>query len=330
MFEYAELIIYLLIVLIAFWFAIAPHPSMSNGVKFLLYVFVSSCLSIVVRLSGFDIDIATYADSMRFESISFYYLREPVVWFGQRYLYSVLQSDVLVFILFDVFLLICVYASFTKYRLPYYAFYAFLVFFPFIMGMQNVYRQWVSAIFCLLAFSYVFSNGSFTKRYGLYTLAGLSHNVAGLFLAPLFLMSKSFLERAAGFVVLALTPLLILFAAGSKSAASTGENLVVAYIALLVVMVIFMILSTRLRVNRHNRKSLGIAIFSIYLVFISSVILTSTGAERVGLFSLVLIYPHLVLFIERYYRQAFLLRACLVVFGFAPILIFGVRQFIVP
>ncbi|WP_417437322.1 EpsG family protein [Idiomarina abyssalis] len=326
--NYIELITYLLVVIIALTFSVINTSKLSDSVKFLIFMVVSTGLSLVVRLSNFDTDIQTYAESMRFESLSFYYFREPVVWFGQRFLFSLIGSEFIVFFLFDLLMFTVTYLALRNYRLPYYAFFSFLTFFPFILGMQNVYRQWVSVLFCLLAISYSFGSSRSAVRYFTFFISGLSHNVAGVFLAPFLMLSSSKIFRFFGVGILFLTPLIIHFASGTKSATSTGASLAFAYVFVICLITIFMFLSMRLKIYSREIKALTILISSFFVVFASVFMLSSTAAERVGLFSLCLLYPHLILFCERYYKQRFLLRSLIVIFGFFPLLLFGTRHFI--
>lgn len=322
-----ELLFYLVLLVIAIVFAFKAQPRLSNGVKLSLFLLLSMSLSAVVRLTNFDSDIAVYAEAMQFKVFSFYYLREPVVWLGQRAAFSLFDSEVLVFMFFDFFVFLALYVAFSNYRLPFYAYFSFLCFFPFVLGMQNVYRQWVSAVFCLLAFSFVYR--SYLNRYLAFLVAGLSHNVAGVFISAFFLLSKSKIEKLAGAFFLAVTPAIVFFAAGSKSAASTGQNLVVAYLGLLVLFTVFMVLSSRLKIRLYERPSYLVICIGIYVSLFAAIFLTSTGAERIAMYSLMLIYPHLVNFFEWHYKQRFILRILMTIGGFFPILIFGTRSFLV-
>lgn len=321
-----ELAFYVLLMLVSVYLASRSQIQLSNGVKYTLFIFFSMMLSLVVRLTNFDADIQVYAESMRFNQLSLYYLREPVVWLGQRYIFSLLQSDVLVFIFFDFIAFNALYFAFKNYKVPYYAYYSFLIFFPFVLGMQNVYRQWISVIFCLLALS--FSYRHYFNRYISFLFAGLSHNVAGVFISIFFLVSKNKLEKIIGLVFLLVTPAIVFFASGSKSAASTGQNLVAAYVALLIFFSVFMVLSSRLKIRLYERPSYVVISVGIYVSIFGGVFLTSAGAERIAMFSLMLIYPHLANFFEWHYKQRFILRFIIIIFGFVPIFLFGTRAFL--
>ncbi|QZN91420.1 EpsG family protein [Idiomarina abyssalis] len=321
-----ELVLYFFLAFLSLLFSLKEKIIPSERVFGLLYFVVSLVMSVVIRFRNFDVDIQTYADAMLSSSFSFYYLREPVVWIGQRYLYQILGSQEAVFILFDLIALGVLYKAFKNYRLPQYAFFSFLCFFPFILGIQNVYRQWYSVIFVLYAFS--MSHENLSERYFSFLLAGLSHNVAGLFSAPFFLMSKRIWEKILGVVFVFLTPIAVLLSADTKSSASTGQNLVLAYLFLIALISGVMVIASRLKVRQHEIKGYIILLFSIYSVVTTSLLLTSTGAERTAMFALMLLYPHLILSLEWHFKQSSILRAALSVLGFFPILLFGTRQFI--
>ena len=58
------------------------------------FIFFTPCIfiySFAVRSFGFDVDIEDYASAMAYNSLSLYYLKEPVVWFTQRFLFYYLN-----------------------------------------------------------------------------------------------------------------------------------------------------------------------------------------------------------------------------------------------
>jgi hypothetical protein len=321
-----ELATYLLILALSILFSFNHRFLKSDKLFLLLYLFVSIFLSLVIRGAGFDSDIKTYALSMSSNSFSLYYLREPIVWLGQRLLFNVFYSEVVVFVFFDFIVLLFTYYALKNFKVPQYSYFALLSFFPFILGMQNVYRQWVAVVFVLLSLSFVYKSTS--KRYISFLLAGLSHNVSGLFLSAFFLVSKRSFERFLGLVFLIMTPLIIIFSAETKSQTSSGRNLVLAYIVLMIVISVFMIISSRLKIRIYERKSYIVLGCSIFSTVATGMILSSTGSERTAMFSLVLLYPHLINFFEWHFKQKILFRFGVIVCGFFPLLFFGTSEFI--
>lgn len=321
-----ELIFYIATVFLSLIFSIRKKLIKGRYIFFSLFLFWVILNSVIVRTSGFDTDITNYSRAMSESSFSVYYLREPVVWIGQRLAYSILGNEVLVFIIFDIIAFLMLYQAFKNFSLPQYAFFSILCFFPFILGIQNVYRQWFSVVFILLSFSYL--NRSFIKRYLYFLGAGLAHNVAGLFLAPFLIASNKIAEKAFGFIYLLIMPLIISFASDTKSSANTGQNLVVAYLALLFLVAVFVIASSRFKIKLYEKSRYIILATSVYSVLLSALILTSTGSERTAMYCLILYYPYLVLVIEEKFKQSVFLRILLILGGFIPILLFGTREFL--
>lgn len=321
-----ELALYLATVFLSLIFSVKRKLVISNYSFFLFFLFWAVLSSVVIRSSGFDTDIINYSRAMSESSFSFYSLREPVVWIGQRLAYNLLESEILVFILFDIIAFLIIYRAFRNFNLPQYAFFSILCFFPFILGVQNVYRQWFSVALILLSFSYL--NRSFIKRYFYFLAAGLSHNVAGLFLASFLTASNKRAEKIFGFIYLLIMPLIISLASDTKSSANTGQNLVVAYLALLFLVSIFVIASSRFKIKLFEKSRYTILATSLYSVLLSALILTSTGAERTAMYCLILYYPYLVLVIEDKFKQSVVLRVLLILGGFIPILLFGTREFL--
>ena len=79
-----ELIIFIVLLVLGF---VTLSLESRNLLKF-LYVPCLLIFIIVVRFSGFDEDIITYAKEMHATSFHIYYLREFVFWFTLRFLYS--------------------------------------------------------------------------------------------------------------------------------------------------------------------------------------------------------------------------------------------------
>ena len=99
-------------------------------------------LVLIVR-SKFDEDIVFYARVMTYENYSFYHFKEPVIWISHKVLFQIFENLFVVFLLTDMIIGILLFKSFKNFNLPQYVYFSILIFFPFIMGMQNAYRQWV-------------------------------------------------------------------------------------------------------------------------------------------------------------------------------------------
>ena len=137
-----ELIYYLFLVLIGALFCVKRLQS--EKLYFFVTLFLFTIYSIITRFSGFDIDINTYASALKSELFSLYYLKEPVYWLSSRYLYKITQSPEVTFIIYDVISFMLVLKARKNIGLPQYFTYLFLLFFPAVMGINNVYRQYLS------------------------------------------------------------------------------------------------------------------------------------------------------------------------------------------
>ena len=147
-----ELIVYLYLILNTVVFAFIKNTHNYNNIFFVYWLACYVLLTSVIRLN-FQMDIGVYAKSMTYEVINFYYYREPIIWFSQRLLYQLTGSTYLTFIITDLILGYLLFLALKNFRLPRYSFFSILVFFPVILGMQNVYRQWAAAVFLLYAIS---------------------------------------------------------------------------------------------------------------------------------------------------------------------------------
>tara|TARA_B110000008_G_C16969836_1_gene563481 strand:+ start:787 stop:1761 length:975 start_codon:yes stop_codon:yes gene_type:complete len=127
------------------------------------------CLSLSIRWEMIqsgqvlnDGDLSAYVYNMGVEKTLSYHLREPIFWYGSRYLYIVFGNPGLVFVFMDIILFLTFYKSvglfktfFSKHinfhNVKYLYFSAFL-FYPYIAGMHNHYRQILAVTIAMCAF----------------------------------------------------------------------------------------------------------------------------------------------------------------------------------
>ncbi|MBJ7579359.1 EpsG family protein [Devosia sp. MC532] len=318
-----ELAAYIAVVGLACALAVRPNP-LSAGTFTVVCFATYVALSVIIRLSGFDVDMAVYAASMHYIFDAPYYLREPVVWYGHRLLWSITGSEVISFVVMDVVLMSVMFFSFKRLRLPQYAYISVISFFPFIMGMQNVYRQFAGSIFFIAAISAIYDRKSY-KGVAFSLLSMLSHNVAAVFI---FLMPMFTKYRQVAFIAgIVLIPVAIFVGGDTKSGVETGARLEWAYVGILTVCcgAIFFLE----RAHRNLRSTIALLVtLALHTNIAAAAMLASAAAERVSLFTLLAIYPLLVRVVERRLREKFLLRCAITVFGFIPILVAGTRIFI--
>ena len=158
---------------------------------------------IIVRISGFDIDINTYVSyldekaTLLFLMNSSYFLREFIFWGSFMGGYIILQDKILILLLIDTIVLYFLIKTIINFRLPFYSFSLLLCFFPNLMGYENVYRQYIATILTLYSISLAYKNSFFLrtnefKSYIFIIIAAFCHNVAFLFFPFIFFLMKIF------------------------------------------------------------------------------------------------------------------------------------------
>lgn len=322
-----ELIYYTSVLLLSFFFALRSQLFRSDILFFIFWLLVYTCLSIIVR-SEFEVDILTYSAAMSSQSLSIYFLREPIVWLGQRLIFDLTSSEFTTFLIFDVFAGLVLFFALRRLLMPQYFYFSILVFFPFVLGMQNVYRQWVSAIFFLAAFALVYVGSARIKSWVLFTLCVASHNVGAVFLPLLFINKNRILAKLTFFAAFLIAFIGIYLGADSKSQANTGLALGPAYLFLFLVFLIVYVVLDRAVIKRSSRFQYRFITALIVIGSFSSIVLSSSGAERVMMFGLIVFFPFLALKFEQRLKHKFAARCLLSFCGFFPIFLSGTRQFL--
>lgn len=323
-----EFATYLVVVLTAIALSTKPLEDRlaSRIIPIALIIFV--VLSIVVRASGLDLDLLNHQGHMRWPlKVNTALLREPVVWGGMHLLHSLIRNAPATFVIFDIAVFGVVLAAFHRMKLPAYAFIAVLAFFPFILGMQNIYRQWVAT--CLLLFAAAYADRSAVKALIAFVLAVLAHNVAAVFAGVLVPLLPPRWRPAAWAGLLVAVPAILFFGAGTKSGVETGLELRPLYV--LMVGLIALACIGAMRITRGKWPGWDAAPFAYhwYVVACAAVLLASASAERVGISALLLLYPAVVRLPELGRGwQIPAARIAIIIGGFVPMLVFGVRIFL--
>jgi hypothetical protein len=278
--------------------------------------------SFVVRYSGFDIDMETYADALTSTSLSLYYLKEPVYWISSRYVFELLGSKEGVFVFFDsVTFLMLLYVR-RQWGLPKYFPYLWLCFFPSVMGMQNVYRQYISYHFLLLLVYYcAFSKGVFLRSFvGL--LAGFTHNVAFLF-APLLFYFNLKSRVSMRFVSLSLLVLLALpLALSFKSSSSTGVLGAEFYLFVMFFLMMFYLFLNSYVLNGEFAKYFYMQVYFFILTSSSIILMGSAQSKRVGMFCLLISLVPMVVAIDAKCKNKRLMRMVFLLVAVSPTFLF--------
>lgn len=322
-----ELLVYFFLLLIAIYLALTKNKRDYSAKFFFFFSLSCLLLSLTVRLSSFDADIVNYASSMLWEKINFYILREPVVWLSLRHIYKITGSPVATFVTSDMILLTFLFLFAKHLKLPRYALFGLLIFFPIILGFQNVYRQFAATIFLFGALAYIRENS--VKGLLLFLMAALCHNMALIFLPLLIYIRHGRGYKLLSFLVAILIVAAMKFTAHTKSAVSTGLPMELAYLSVLLTLIFFIIGIYQLRVNQRNRFDIQQLLIFLIIQSGAVIILASAPAERIGMLSLVLIYPMIVKLIETKFKNKVSLRLSILFLGFIPILVFqSTRDFL--
>ncbi|WP_289132889.1 EpsG family protein, partial [uncultured Spongiibacter sp.] len=282
---------------------------------FLLY-------SVVTRYSGYDTDMITYANSLEYDAWAFYYLREPVYWVSSRYVYTILGSSELTFIFYDFLAFLFVFLASKKMSLPQYFPYLFLLFFPAVMGMNNVYRQYLSYCFFIYFISLCYVGSGSIRRSVFFLLSFFTHNVAALF-APMYFSlenGKKFNFKAISLALLVL--MLLPIALSSKSSSETGELSVWVYLVALGALIVFLVASMGGRFEGVHKKMLYFVLYMFVLVSVSAALMGGAQSKRVGMFVLMVSLVPFVMVIEEKYKQKRLVRPLMFLVLISPSLIF--------
>tara|TARA_B110000483_G_scaffold99364_1_gene121846 strand:+ start:12139 stop:13092 length:954 start_codon:yes stop_codon:yes gene_type:complete len=267
------------------------NRSQSSPALFLCFVIFSTIFSVVIRTSGYDYDINVYARAMVSDLTTFDYAREPIVWFGLRFLYWLFDSELVAFFVMDIICFSLLYRIFSSMRLPVYAYFLMFYYIPFVVGFENILRQYVASIFLLYA---IFSFGK--SRYLYYVGALLSHNVALIF-APLVIGARLKINLNSVIVLLLIFVGLTYFG-GVKAQIETGLNFALAFVVLIIILAVF-VFKLFSRDSRDSRNFRDVALLSVLLICPVFIILSTGQVERFGYLILGVMFPIVVLTVEK-------------------------------
>lgn len=258
-----------------------------TNLKFLIY-FLTCLYIFIFRLAGPDADINVYLEAATYDyNPIYYYLREPVVWFGLIFVNNIIGDPQTSLFIFDLLLISCLYFTVHQKRYGVSLFIIWCSSFIFLLGLQNVYRQYASLTFILCGLT-LLNDRKNTVASLYFCLAILSHNAA-VFLLPIFA------SRIIGahqwftlFLASSLLGALVLHMNTEKSFSSTGSDARSIY-----VLVIIILSSVDLLLKKVSTKFWEY--FALYLlVAFLYTILGPAQFERAMMYYLTLIIFNLV------------------------------------
>ena len=184
------------------------------------------------RMAGADEDIEVYLVAADYGfSLNFYFLREPFVWYSLIGINTILDNPVWSLLVLDFVVLASLFCALHRvnYGIP--LLLIWCTSFIFLLGVQNVYRQYASMTFMLCSLIFTSEN---KRKHGLFffILAIAAHNAA-LFIFPAYIyrFSKRYKIIYSIFGIVVVSVLLHL-TSSQKSVSSTGINAGFLYISL--------------------------------------------------------------------------------------------------
>ena len=198
---------------------------------FVVYVIYS----IITRTAPPTADMAVYYDAATtLPSWQFYYLREPVVWFGSALLYRLTQDVALTFVIFDVlagFLVLWTMQEIDDGDGRVFALAPTLLSsYVYVLGQQNVFRQHIALVLVLCSVG--LRSKSVIASFAVLMGSFFSHNVTAI-LGGYWLDSGKKRRIRKGPWISAAGAIILVFAAPliGKSAATTGIESRYLYLA---------------------------------------------------------------------------------------------------
>lgn len=301
--------------------------SISKRTFFCLWFFIYSLLVIVVR-QHFDADIAIYARLMTFDGFPYYQFKEPLIWFSQKILYKIFGNSFTVFAICDLIIGLILFKTLYNLKVKKYVYFSILLFFPVILGMQNIYRQWVASVLFLYSISLIWNNTISRKSIFAFVISIFSHNSAVLMTSVYFSIIRGS-ARHFWLLSLLICILLMFYGAKLKSTATTGADLSLAYVILSVFMIIAICLLDAGKIKKLYLYQYKILMSVVVLSVSSLFLLSSASSERVSMSFLIILYPILSIIIEERFKRPILIRLLFLFSSFVPITIYPISQFII-
>lgn len=282
--------------------------------------------SLIVRNSGFDADIKNYEQALNVKSFSIYYLKEPLYWLGSRVIFELSESPIIVFVFYDFIFFTMLFCASIKLKLPVYFPFIALLFFPSVLGMQNVLRQFIASGFLLMFVAFVFSGSKFRLKLLALIFAALAHNSALLF-APIIFLRKSGAQWKKLFFFSAVAVIALLpVAASTKSSSNTGDLPPYLYFIIFTALIFIYLLILRFNFKAKRkvfREYFWMLMYLWGLIFMAMLVMGGAQSKRLGMLSLLLSLIPLITLIEFRFKQRVLIRLLFVIVLVLPTVMFN-------
>jgi hypothetical protein len=309
---------------------------------FKIYVISVVYFLIIVRNAGFDTDILHFIDLIKQDFYGIFIYKEFAFWLTGRFLYHLTNSEVLTYIGLDLLWLAVLLFSFNKYKNKIFTkrlLILLFVSFPFILGIENLYRQHFALVFVMSA--YLLREKEPKYSFFLYITSIFIHNSMIVFF-PLMLIkhfynfnfkARFFISNIVLFVMLTGIYLVKsgLLSEISKSAADTGLDLRFLYLSIFLIVLYFFIIKFKFAIIKFL-KTFPSVYFAIITVVFMMQFHGTAPVERLAMGFLLMFTIDFFIYIEskqsiNQYKKYIYLLYCM---GFSvPTLVFSsVRNFL--
>jgi len=212
-----ELVVYIIGI---FYFVFASINSKSN-------FYVAVILIFAYRFSTFKEDfLSSYVPFLSYDVNEVlsnpYYLRELIYWLGSNILFRILDNEVAVFMLIDLSLLLLIKKALFRNNLPSLIILCYVMIFPYILGSQNVYRQFIATSLIVI---FILNNSKFGTWIPI-----LIHN-------PSFCFAPFWFNGILRFLLLILSSILILINTNIRADNESGLDITALYLILIFVQI---------------------------------------------------------------------------------------------
>lgn len=335
----AELQWYLVLCVFAFLYCFMGKRT---SLVLLVYI-IAGYYMWVVRNSGFDYDMQTYAAFLHFIpdlSSPVYYLREYFYWGSSGFIFSLIQDEVTTFWVIDMIWMSMLFYAVGNGKqsrhIPLYVAPFLMVFFPVLMGYENVYRQLIACALVLYAFFGV-RNLFLSGIIGV--LALLTHNAAIVYMPLLYLFAVSgnmTAPRISAFNKGVFMMLYVVMLGGvyysslgdsqlAKSSSSTGASLTYAYLLVFIAMTALALILNNFNLTRFFKGNISL-VYSVFTYMAFIPVLGGAQAERIGMMLLILTVPLFAANLDKSFstqNEKILTRMLFVILGIAPTFLFS-------
>ena len=277
---------------------------------------------IITRISGFESDfLFSYVNYLGLTPnrimTSPFYTREFLYYLPTVFIYKIIPSPVITFILIDIIVLVLIKKSFKKLGLPSLTLVLFYLIFPSVLGFQNVYRQFLAISFMII----IASNIKWFK----FIIPILIHNMTAVFFPVI--IQKSLWKIM---FIIAISIGLIIYQ-DFKSEISSGQgDFTLLYFLIIIINLFFGLFLERLsRRKIKNNPSQLLITFSI-IASVITVILSGSQSERLLMSILTFqILLNIPLILKSFKQKKFMYKLYGLVFILPSLIFSSVKQFIV-